>query len=162
MVDSNQINDNCIFCSILQNKIPHVKISENNESIIILEINPKSKGHSLVLTKKHNGEITKNIIELSKDISSQIIKAYNPTNIDINEGKIFGHSILEIIPEYHDKQPKGKKTIEELEKIKDEILSLQKIPEVKKENFSSVDNIEKDEPIKSSEETLPHFEERIP
>ena len=72
MVDLNNTNSDCIFCSILQNKIPHVKLSENDESIIILEINPKSKGHSLVLTKKHNGEITKNIVELSKDISSKL------------------------------------------------------------------------------------------
>jgi len=46
-------NSQCIFCSIASGKIPCYKIDENKDSIAILEINPISKGHTLIIPKKH-------------------------------------------------------------------------------------------------------------
>jgi histidine triad (HIT) family protein len=43
----------CIFCQIIKGEIPSYKIYEDAEFIAILDIFPKTKGHTLVIPKKH-------------------------------------------------------------------------------------------------------------
>ncbi len=45
--------DNCIFCEIINGKVPSVKIWEDKYHLAILDINPNTEGVTLVLTKKH-------------------------------------------------------------------------------------------------------------
>lgn len=45
--------DNCIFCKIVKNELESVKIWEDNDYIAILDINPNTKGVTLVIPKKH-------------------------------------------------------------------------------------------------------------
>ncbi len=44
---------NCIFCKIVQGEIPCVKIWEDERHLAILDINPNTRGMTLVLTKEH-------------------------------------------------------------------------------------------------------------
>jgi len=43
----------CIFCKIISGEIPSVKIWEDDKHLAILDINPNTKGMSLILTKEH-------------------------------------------------------------------------------------------------------------
>ena len=43
---------NTIFCKIIAGEIPCNKIAENDEFFAFLDINPVSKGHTLVIPKK--------------------------------------------------------------------------------------------------------------
>ena len=43
----------CIFCKIAKGDIPGYKIDESEKAIAILEINPISKAHALILPKEH-------------------------------------------------------------------------------------------------------------
>ncbi|MCL5804361.1 MAG: HIT domain-containing protein, partial [Candidatus Thermoplasmatota archaeon] len=43
----------CIFCRIIAGEIPSKKIFEDQTTLAILDINPISEGHSLVIPKKH-------------------------------------------------------------------------------------------------------------
>lgn len=45
--------DNCIFCKIVKAEIPCYKISENDKFLAFLDISQMSKGHTLVIPKKH-------------------------------------------------------------------------------------------------------------
>ena len=44
---------NCIFCKIISEKIPSVKIWEDKEHLAFLDITPINPGHVLVIPKKH-------------------------------------------------------------------------------------------------------------
>ena len=55
----NLIKQKCIFCEIVDNKIPNFKIGENEKAIAILELNPISEGHILILPKEHISEENK-------------------------------------------------------------------------------------------------------
>lgn len=43
----------CIFCKIIQGKIPAQKLFENDHVLAFLDINPLSEGHFLVVPKTH-------------------------------------------------------------------------------------------------------------
>lgn len=45
--------DNCIFCKIVSGDLPSVKIWEDEEFMAILDINPNTKGVTLLITKEH-------------------------------------------------------------------------------------------------------------
>jgi len=45
--------DNCVFCKIIKGEIPCYKIYENEFVLAFLDITPISKGHTLVIPKKH-------------------------------------------------------------------------------------------------------------
>jgi histidine triad (HIT) family protein len=43
----------CIFCRIVKGEVPCSKVYEDAHTLAFLDINPVSKGHTLVITKNH-------------------------------------------------------------------------------------------------------------
>ncbi len=43
----------CIFCKIVKGEIPSEKILETDDFIVIKDVHPKTKGHSLIIPKRH-------------------------------------------------------------------------------------------------------------
>lgn len=89
----------CIFCSIIENKIPNYKIEENKQAIAVLEINPISAGHILIIPKQHSTTINKEVTEFAQKIAEKV-KIFKPKKIEIVTSEIFGHSLLNIFPVY--------------------------------------------------------------
>lgn len=44
---------NCIFCKVVKGELPSYKIYENKNFYVLLDIYPVSRGHTLVISKKH-------------------------------------------------------------------------------------------------------------
>ncbi|TRZ80761.1 HIT family protein [bacterium] len=53
---------NCLFCKIIKGEIPSHKIYEDEKTLAFLDVNPVSRGHALVISKKH----AKNLFDISK------------------------------------------------------------------------------------------------
>jgi len=49
--------EDCIFCKIINNEIPSNKIYEDDLVLAFLDINPMSKGHALIIPKKHFNDV---------------------------------------------------------------------------------------------------------
>jgi histidine triad (HIT) family protein len=47
----------CVFCKIRDGQIPAMKVFEDQRTICIMDINPLSRGHCLVLTRAHAATI---------------------------------------------------------------------------------------------------------
>jgi len=47
-------NKDCIFCKIVEGKIPCYKVYETDKVLAFLDINPYCKGHLLVIPKNHS------------------------------------------------------------------------------------------------------------
>lgn len=60
----------CIFCDIVNGKIPCYKIYENNNAMAFLDLSNDSNGHTLVIPKKH----FKNILDCDKDVLCDVIE----------------------------------------------------------------------------------------
>ncbi len=111
----------CVFCSIIEGKIPCYKIDENKDAIAILEINPISKAHTLVIPKEHSQKTQKSI-KFAEKIAKKL-KILKPKKIDVTPSSLFGHEILNILPVYKDENlnsPRQKAS-------EDELLELQKL-----------------------------------
>ena len=111
----------CIFCSIVANKTPSFKIAEDKNNIAILELNPLSKGHTLIIPKEHLDEISESARTFAPEISKKLQEKFNPNEIKINELKIMNHALLEVVPIYGTETQKRQATEEELKSLQEEI-----------------------------------------
>ncbi len=124
----------CIFCSILQGKVPSYKIDENKNNIAILEINPLSKGHVLVIPKKHitTTKIPSNAFSLAKKIAKKIKSKFKPKEIKISSQTIMEHALVEVLPLYGNEKERKKATEEELFELQKRLITkARKKPETK-------------------------------
>jgi len=61
--------DNCIFCKIIAGDIPSRKIYEDEDCIVMLDISPATKGHALILPKKH----MENLLEAEEKLLGKLL-----------------------------------------------------------------------------------------
>ena len=101
----------CLFCKIINGEIPSYKIYEDELVIVVLDINPKENGHTLVVPKKHytdylelDSNIVNHFFEISKNLGQEIKEKMNAQGITFawNYGseQIVKHFHLHIIPRY--------------------------------------------------------------
>jgi len=64
--------ENCIFCKIVKGEIDSAKIWENEEFLAILDVNPNTKGMTLLLTKQHYDSYA---FDMPKDIYQRFMEA---------------------------------------------------------------------------------------
>lgn len=116
----------CVFCLISQGKIKSVRLAENEKAIAVLEINPISEGHTIIIPNEHseNEAIDSKIISLIEKVSKIIQEKLNPKKIEVFTNNLMGHKTYNILPIYKDetKDSERKKTTEKsLERLKEKL-----------------------------------------
>ena len=105
---------NCIFCDMIEGKMPCYMIYHDDDCIAILDKYPIDNGHSLIITKKPYEKLTDMSVNEVAKLFSKIPKIANAimsaTNADAfsiaqNNGKaakqIVPHVHIHIIPRYN-------------------------------------------------------------
>lgn len=99
--------EDCIFCQIVAGKSPSYKVYEDDKYFGFLDIFPKSKGHTLLIPKKHYawahdvpdfGEYW----ETARKIARGIEKALNPNWMQFFTYGLIPHAHIHILPRYDD------------------------------------------------------------
>jgi histidine triad (HIT) family protein len=49
--------DDCVFCRIIAGDLPSTRIHEDDRAIVIMDINPATRGHALVIPRAHAADI---------------------------------------------------------------------------------------------------------
>ena len=130
----------CIFCNIVNNKIPSIKIYENDNFLAFLNIHPLNPGDTLVVPKEHyenifeikQGEFLLEYFDFIDKIIVALKKVYKTdiVNINMNRGssgsKIIGHCHIHVIPRFENDSlmvldSENKVSYEELEKVAEKI-----------------------------------------
>lgn len=152
---------NCVFCSIAHGKINSAKISEDNNSVAVLEINPLSKGHAIIIPKDHSHEISAETESFAEEIKKTIKNSLKPKEIVTEHSELFGHKIINLIPVYGEtmETERKKSSHEELEKIKEEILSYENNESKPEKNKEKIIEIPKPKEISDKKIKIP---KRIP
>jgi histidine triad (HIT) family protein len=105
--------EECVFCKIVEGKIPAAKVYEDSKVISFLDIMPANKGHCLVVPKIHaqnlmemNDEDLSATIKAAKKIASALSLSFGngSFNIVMNNGKeagqVVNHAHIHIIPRF--------------------------------------------------------------
>ncbi len=105
------LKEDCIFCKIIKGEIPAYKVYEDDFVVAFLDIYPATKGHTLVVPKKHverlkelNEEELKKFWSGVKKVIEKIEKLSEDYNIIINQGSKAGQEVphlhVHLIPRY--------------------------------------------------------------
>ncbi|HHY74456.1 MAG TPA: HIT family protein [Bacillus bacterium] len=103
----------CIFCKIVNGEIPSAKVYEDENVLAFLDISQLTKGHTLLIPKKHN----ENLFDLPKETAEQLFSVVpkitnalksqlkiDDLNLVSNSGEKAGQEVfhlhLHIIPRY--------------------------------------------------------------
>jgi histidine triad (HIT) family protein len=101
----------CVFCAIVAGAAPAIRIYEDEDNLAILDIRPFTRGHTLVLPKRH----TVDLIDTPPDTLAEMIiigqriaraaratELADATNIGINDGRAafqtVSHVHLHVLP----------------------------------------------------------------
>jgi len=139
----------CIFCSIVSGDTQSYQIEENKEAIAVLEINPISEGHTIIIPKEHissSDQLPKEIFSFAEDIAKKIKTKLKPKDVQISSSNIFGHEIINVLPVYKDEtinskreqaKPEELEQIQEIlkKKLKKKIIKKPKIKKLKSEKL---------------------------
>ena len=98
---------------IIEGKIPATKLYEDDQCLVILDINPVQKGHSLVIAKKPIATFTEipfetlcHMMDVARKVDQKLRKELGAegTNIMINNGPASGQEVphlhIHVIPRY--------------------------------------------------------------
>ena len=66
--------DKCIFCEIINGKIPAEKLYEDDTCIIIKDISPKAKIHLLLIPKSHYARLEEASVSEAMELSFMLNK----------------------------------------------------------------------------------------
>jgi histidine triad (HIT) family protein len=101
-------NDSCIFCKIVAGQADAYKIYEDELSLAILDINPFSRGHCLVIPRRHvpwwhdlSEKEIESLFSVARAVADKIMKAYSPDFVAMYaRGRRIPHTHIFLVPTY--------------------------------------------------------------
>lgn len=144
------------FRMIIERKIPSYEIDENKYCLAVLEINPISKGHIIIIPKKaisESSKIPQPVFSLAKKISRKIKTKFKPKEVSISSLNSLGEIIINVLPIYGEENINSQRKQASEEELKDLKKKLEK-----KQRAKTI----KQARIKKIEEPKIWFPKRIP
>ena len=99
------MKNDCVFCAIAAGEIPCFKVYEDDLTLAYLDINPFSKGHTLVIPKRHaadllevDGELLKEVVVRVKRLAAHIQEQLDCDGFNVlqNNGVAAGQTVRHI------------------------------------------------------------------
>ncbi len=110
------MND-CLFCEIIDGQLESRIVYEDHDVLAILDLFPSTKGHTLVIPKKHitncldaTAEESAMLMQKASMIAKGLVKALDAKGLNIlinNEpiaGQVIPHYHIHLIPRYNGKE----------------------------------------------------------
>lgn len=133
------MKEDCIFCKIAKGEIHSATVYEDSHFTVILDVNPATKGHCLIIPKEHfdniydlDGETDGKLFALATCIARAMRDALKCDGLNLvqNNGEIAGQTVnhfhLHLIPRYEGdglnlNWPQQEISAEQLEEIRQSI-----------------------------------------
>lgn len=107
--------ENCIFCKIIDKKIPSKILYEDEVVMVYLDINPMHTGHTLIIPKTHYKDLDdieektlNHIMKIAKKIKLLLEEKLSADGVQLiqNNGNIqeVKHYHLHLIPNYEEEK----------------------------------------------------------
>lgn len=95
----------CVFCAIVAGEAPAIRIYEDDDYLAILDIRPFTRGHTLVVPKRHTVDLTDTppetlagMVTIGQRIAqaARATELADATNIAINDGRAAFQTVFHI------------------------------------------------------------------
>lgn len=107
--------DNCIFCKILNGEIPSRRLYEDDKVIVIMDVNPKVDGHSLVIPKEHvvdfkevSDELLAHMFDVARTMTDKLMTKLDAKaitlGINYGDSQMVKHLHLHLLPNFEVKE----------------------------------------------------------
>ena len=98
----------CVFCAIVAGKADAYRIYEDDQSLCLLDINPFTQGHCLVISKRHvpwwhelTERETESLFQVARIVSRRIMDAYHPDFVCLYaRGRRIPHTHVFLVPTF--------------------------------------------------------------
>ena len=106
-----------IFCKIINGEIPSKRRFEDDGGMVIMDVNPRSNGHCLIIPKKHYQDlydiemnVLSHIMKVAKKISTLLVEKLRCEGVTLEENNGVSQEVkhfhLHVIPMYGHKVEK--------------------------------------------------------
>lgn len=105
--------EDCIFCKIIKGEIPSFRVYEDGDVMAMMDINPASPGHTLILPKKHVKDLSEadealagKLLMTAKEIGLRQMETLGADGFNVvqNNGRAAGQTVfhlhVHVIPRY--------------------------------------------------------------
>ena len=92
-----------IFRMLVAGEVDSVKVGENPDAIAVLDINPISRGHAIIIPKtaiSDKNKIPKGVYGLAEELSKKVIEHLGAKSTRAEASEQFGEAVLHLIPIY--------------------------------------------------------------
>jgi histidine triad (HIT) family protein len=106
---------NCIFCKVVAGEIPGEQIDSDDRTLTVLDINPATRGHAVVITREHVADLfevdDENLLaamRAARRVAERMRATLQPAGFNVlhNIGRAAWQSIfhfhVHVIPRYED------------------------------------------------------------
>lgn len=103
----------CIFCKIINKEIPSQVVYEDDMFLAILDISQATKGHTIIMTKKHFANILETddsyleqYLIVTKKVMEILERSFHPAGFNVLNncqeiaGQTVMHTHIHVIPRY--------------------------------------------------------------
>ncbi len=107
--------DDCLFCGIVAGDVPGQIIDSDDQTVAFMDINPASKGHALVVPRKHSSDLMEiaegdlaATMTAAQRLSKRIDEVLEPDGVNILNccrpaaWQTVFHFHIHVIPRWHD------------------------------------------------------------
>ncbi len=107
MMEIEKIKEDCIFCKIVAGQIDSARIWEDKDFLAILDMNPNTRGMTLVLTKQHYDsyafelpdDVYKKFMVASRNVAKILENALGVKRVAlVMEGMGINHAHIKLYP----------------------------------------------------------------
>jgi len=108
MADGTDKEKSCIFCQIVKGNAPCYRIYEDDLSLAILDVNPFSRGHCLVIPKRHvpwwhelTDDENASLFKAAKVVAEKMMTVLAPDFVCMYaRGRRIPHTHIFLVPTY--------------------------------------------------------------
>lgn len=98
----------CVFCEIAAGRAPAYIVHQNDLSLAILDIHPYTKGHCLVVPRRHvpwwhelTAEENRSLFDLAREVGEKMMKALKPEFVCMYaRGRRIPHTHIFLVPTF--------------------------------------------------------------
>jgi histidine triad (HIT) family protein len=108
-------DEDCIFCKVLQGEIPAQVVDEDEHTVALLDINPWTRGHALVIPRRHARDLLEisdgdlaNVAVAAKRLAARMRERLRCDGLDLLNAtgqaawQTIFHFHVHVIPRYED------------------------------------------------------------